>query len=69
MKKVIQSFIEFRRVILRTKNEVYYTNFGFYYQTKKSSFFYSCRSIFERGRVFKFLRENQIKHYKLEEII
>lgn len=68
MKKTIQSFEEFKRVILRTKNEVYYSNFGFYYRTKKCYFYFSCRSMIDRIDVFKFLRENQINLFKLEEL-
>lgn len=69
MKKTIANFAEFKRVVLRTKNDVCYTDYGFYYQTKKCSFFYSCRALVDRLQVYRFLRENQIKHYKLEEIL
>lgn len=69
MKKTINNFTEFKRVVLRTKNDVFFSDYGFYYQTKKCSFFYSCRSLVDRLQVYRFLRENQIKHYKLDEFL
>ena len=69
MKKTIQSFEEFKRVVFRTKNVVCCTNYGFYYRTKKCSFFYSCRALVDRMQVFRFLYDNQIRCCKAEELL
>ena len=71
MKKSITNFTEFRQIIIRTskKYEVYWTRYGFYYRTKKCDFFYSCRAVIDRVRVFDFLRKNCVKHYELEAFV
>lgn len=72
MRKVINDFTEFKRIINRTYlkgYEVCYTSYGFYYRTKKCDFFYSCRSLVDRLRVFELLRDCNVKHYKLEEVL
>ena len=72
MRKTISSFSEFKQIISRTLLKGYdvcYTKYGFYYRTRKCDFFYPCRSVVDRSRVFEMLRKCNVEHYELRSFL